>query len=332
MNTEEMLTQFQKKPDTAFAQKLYRQIDQPLPQSKPNLAGRAKLLTAAGVTALGVAIFSVPAVTEATQNFLNLFRVKQITAIAIDPARLEALSKIAENNKIDLKALIGDDVKVIKEPSRPAPAANAEQASKLAGFAVKMLGPSSGMTMDSIQVQGDGATQIKANSAKLNALLGAMGVTDIKAPAKLDGATISINIPNVVATRYSGNRGEMMVTQAKSPEVSLPDGVSMAELGEIGLRITGMSPADAKRLAASIDWNSTLVVPIPTNVASFRDINIRGNKGVLITQGGSGATSARPNNAPRPSATVIWSENGIVYAATGSMPADDLVAIATTLQ
>ncbi|MCW1969414.1 MAG: hypothetical protein KIH69_014980 [Anaerolineae bacterium] len=332
MNTEEMLTQFQKKPDTAFAKNLYRQIDQPLPQPKTGLAGRAGLATAAGVAALGLAVFTVPAVADAAQNFLNLFRVKQITAIAIDPARLEALGKIAENNKIDLKALIGDDVKIIKEPSRPAPAANAEQASKLAGFTVKMLGPSAGMTLDSIQVQGDGTTQIKANSAKLNALLGAMGITDIKAPTKLDGATISVNVPNVVATRYSGNRGAMTVTQAKSPEVSLPDGVSMAELGEIGLRVTGMSPADAKRLAASIDWNSTLVVPIPTNVASFRDISIRGNKGVLITQGGSGATAMRANNAPRSGATVIWSENGIVYAATSAMPADDLVAIAATLQ
>ncbi len=331
MNTEEMLTQYQQKPDADFAKKLYRQIDQPTATRKIAPA-RAATLAIAGAAAVGMVMFSVPNVSEAAQNFLNLFRVKQVTAIAIDPARLEALSKIAKDNKIDLKALIGDDIKITKEPGKPSPVANAEQASKLAGFTVKMLGPTSGMTMDSINVQNEGSSQIKANSAKLNALLTTMGITDIKAPAKLDGATLAVTMPNVVATRYSGARGEVLITQAKSPEVTLPDGVTMAELGEIGLRLTGMPANDAKRLAATIDWNSTLVVPIPTNVASFRDVTVRGNKGVLITQSGNGATAARANNSPRASATLIWSENGIVYAAASTLSPDDLTAIAATLQ
>ncbi|MEI7469958.1 MAG: hypothetical protein WCL57_17235, partial [Chloroflexota bacterium] len=59
---------------------------------------------------------------------------------------------------------------------------------------------------------------------------------------------------------------------------------------------------------------------------------VHGNKGVLITQVGSGATATRPNNSPRASATLIWSENDIVYAAASTLSPDDLNAIAATLQ
>jgi hypothetical protein len=328
---DDFLNQYQKNPSQEFSKKLYQRINQPEPQPKSPLALRVGLAVV-GIAFVGVAIFTVPVVTEAAQNFLNLFRVKQVTAIAIDPARMEALNNIMKDRRLDIKALVGDDVKIIKEPGKPSTPADPAQASAMVGYQVKGVNPASGFNLDGIRVQNDGASEIKANSAKLNSMLSILGITDIKAPAKLDGGVINVTMPNVVVSRYSSARGALTLTQAKSPEITLPDGVTMAELGEIGLRVTGMSPADAKRMAASIDWTSTLVVPVPTNVASFRDVIIRGNKGILVTSGGMGATPVRTNNAPRAGSVAIWSENGIVYALEAALPPDDVMALTNALQ
>ena len=70
--------------------------------------------------------------------------------------------------------------------------------------------------------------------------------------------------------------------QAASPEISLPPGVHLPEIVEIALRILGMSLDEARQYAYAIDWRGTVLVPVPADVASFREVEVGTSQGLLI--------------------------------------------------
>ena len=46
-------------------------------------------------------------------------------------------------------------------------------------------------------------------------------------------------------------------------------------------------------MSVTIDWRTTLVVPVPTKAAAYRPVNVGGN-GVFLIEKGSGRTSGDP--------------------------------------
>ena len=70
--------------------------------------------------------------------------------------------------------------------------------------------------------------------------------------------------PAPVATMtYVSDKRRGRSCRRRSPEVSLPAGRRPRALGEIGLRIVGPPADEAQRFAQTIDWHSTLLVPVP---------------------------------------------------------------------
>ena len=74
----------------------------------------------------------------------------------------------------------------------------------------------------------------------------------------------------------------VMLLQGRSPVATLPEGVDLASLAEIGLRVMGLESAEAHRFANSVDWRTTLIVPVPADIATFRQIDVQGNPGLII--------------------------------------------------
>jgi hypothetical protein len=326
---EDLMNRNRKSPDPAFARELYARIDKEnTPMStrsrlKLPLAGLAVAVAAAGA-------LSIPSVSAAAQSFLNLFRVKRITAVSIDPARMQAMRQGMKDS--DLKALMGESVVVNKPQQEPQVVTDAAAASALAGIPVKL--PSAGVT--ELRVMPGSDARITGDSNKLAAVLQLMNITDVAVPAGLDGAVIDIKTPAMVSARIGSGRGEITLLQAKSPDITLPDGVSMAQLGEIALRVMGLTADEARDMAARIDWNSTLVVPIPSNAASFREVTVNGASGLLITTTRQPAENAEANvGGPRQmrgGSVVMWSDGDVVYAVQGQVEAVELIALAESLR
>jgi hypothetical protein len=110
----------------------------------------------------------------------------------------------------------------------------------------------------------------------------------------------------------SGSPGRLYVdciilAQIPSPEVSAPDSLDVAKLAQIGLEFTGMTPEQAKEFTSTVDWTSTLLVPIPKNAASYQQVTVDGVTGTLIE---------RPSD-DAPQFALLWVKNGIVYAVGG---------------
>ena len=74
------------------------------------------------------------------------------------------------------------------------------------------------------------------------------------------------------------------LVQAPSPTVSVPPDLNMAEIAEAALELAGMSSGDAHAFCQTVDWSSTMVVPIPRNTSSYQTVTVDGVEGTLITE------------------------------------------------
>src|SRR6185503_11286761 len=205
---------------------------------------------------------------------------------------------------LDLKRLIGERTQVLQEqgPERTFPSAAAAAAQ--AGLIARM--PSwlpTGMAADTVWLKGEGRVRVTADGARLRELMDLLDVRDLTVPRELDGAVVEVHAYPAVRQTFRSTSGKTrsMLLQSKSPEVSLPAGVELARVAEIGLRMLGMSPSEARSLAQGTDWRTTLLVPVPTNAASFQEVGVDGQRGLLVVP-------KREDGKPRHT-MLLWSRN-----------------------
>jgi hypothetical protein len=73
------------------------------------------------------------------------------------------------------------------------------------------------------------------------------------------------------------------------------------------LEFTGMTAEEAHNYSQTVDWASTLVIPIPRNGASYTQVSVDGVIGNLIE---------RPTD-DAPQYALIWVKGGVIYAISG---------------
>jgi hypothetical protein len=113
-----------------------------------------------------------------------------------------------------------------------------------------------------------------------------------------------------------------MLVQTPSPDVNYPADVDATVLGEALLQVLGTEPAEARRIAQSIDWTSTLLLPIPQNMGTYREANVNGVTGVVLEPFDADAEAA-----------VVWQKDGMVYMMTaGRLSVDELLAQANSVR
>lgn len=271
-------------------------------------------------------LLSFPTTRAFASELLNLFRVQQVAVLPIDTSGLEALT----GNKAlgnQMSELMSNSTEVTKAPTESVSVADATEASQAAGFDVRL--PKE-MTASNITVSGSSAFTFTMDRAKVQAVLDEAGRNDLVLPAAIDGAKISMDIPASVSTTFGdcpdpaaeqdvhgAERGPGMTQrypdcivfgQMPSPTVSAPADVNMAELAQIGLEFTGLSRDEAAALAKTIDWTSTLVVPLPYDAATYSDVSVDGVTGSLI-QSDSEYTAQF---------ALLWVKDGIIYFVSGS--------------
>ncbi len=227
-----------------------------------------------------------------------------------------------------MATLLGNKVEVLQAAHAPEVVNSVAVAAQMAGIAVHT--PEL-LTKDAappeIRVTSEHRFRLISDTAKLEEALGILGITDLQVPPALNGATINVNIPPAVMMRYTRGEEKIEFLQARSPEILLPENIDLAQLGEIGLRIAGFSPEQAREFAQSINWRSTFLMPIPANVASFREVDVRGVKGLLIEH-----KMTDPDAKGRARGSILlWSEQDKIYALSGRVSTRELLTLANSL-
>jgi hypothetical protein len=112
--------------------------------------------------------------------------------------------------------------------------------------------------------------------------------------------------------------------QIPSPSVEVPPGVDLATLANIGLQVTGMTAEEANAFTQSIDWTSTLVLPIPRNAVVNSEVQVDGVTGQLFTYA--------ENEGARGYYMIVWAKDGLLYSLSGFNGSEAGLALANSLE
>ena len=288
-----------------------------------------------GIVVLLAVSLTLPPVQAWAEGVLAQFRIKSIVVLPVDTTGLESLNNNATFAH-RMSQLVSDSTKVTKESGKPQFVASASEASKLAGFSVRL--PSNQANPSWVMVQGGAAFEFVVNRARAQSLLSEAGFGSTQLPASIDKATIKVNVPSGVSVAYgdcpkpdttsttstsskSPSKNCMVVAQMPSPTVDTPPNIDLTELAEIGLQFTGMTKDQARAFAKNVDWTSTLVVPIPRNGSSYKQVQIDGVQGNLIETNYYGSQY-----------TLVWVKGNVIYVIEGSGDPATAIAMANAMK
>jgi len=332
---DQFLYDLREDPSPEFAEKLRRKLNEQVVSAQMSRLPiwRKPAAVALAVAAVFLISLSFPAVRAVAQQFLDLFRVQRFVAVSADPERIKQIARIA-NEGFDVKSLLSRNIKVVKEPTELEPVETVAAAEQLTGLAVQL--PATlprDVVQEQILVGGEGALEFTADTGLLQDVLDTLDLRDVLVPQQLNGAVVKVRMPPRVMTNYQRNgMARAFLLQAASPEISLPQGVHLPEIVEIALRILGMSLDEARQYAYSIDWHGTLLVPVPADVASFREVEVGASRGLLIEINDQARPVALGPPRGEHGAMVLWSDGGKVFSLSGTINKRDLLQMAGAIQ
>ena len=329
-----------RKPPQEFVRHLRQHLDEMEVEWSAARAPRFRWAAGLAAAAVLAAAFSLPPVRAAATAFLDLFRVVNFAPVSVQASRLSQLGQ----QGIDLPRILGQQTQELQKPSPLRTVASPQAAAAAAGIP---LGQPTwmpvGIGLQRIEVKGSQAWRFTASTAKLQQVLTALGIDDLQAPTSIDGQVVTMSIAPVVRFMYGdvagngphtgvstgtgGGSRHVWLIEARQPAISLPQGVDLAQLGEIALRVLGADRAEAYRLAQGIDWRTTLIVPIPADASSFRKVNIEGHEGLLIVRAGKTARGRLPAES-----SILWSTGDRVFGLIGNLPPSQLFDMAQSVQ
>jgi putative zinc finger protein len=272
-----------------------------------------------------------PSGRSLAQRFLATLRIERVQPVRLDLSSLDGNRPLQQM----LSQMVSDKV-VVTVDEKPQHLATAADASQRAGFQVRLLGART--DAPTFTLEGQHSFHMTIDRARLQDIFDQSGRPDLLLPATLDGAMVSVHIPRSVRLEYgncphgiegeedaqresSGGSNCLALEEAPSPLVNFPSDLNIQQLAEIGFQLAGMSATQARELCQSIDWRSTLVLPIPRFLGSYSLVEVNGVQGTLI----------QDSSRRRPGYVLIWVKDGIIYCLAGQEDPSKAVTLANSL-
>ncbi len=282
------------------------------------------------IAAAVLALVLFPDMRAGAQAFLEMFRVRTFAAVNVDPSRLGALEKSFP----DPRGIFGE-VRVVHEAGAAQRFETPALAFAAAGFApAEPAFLPAGLAADSAIVLDGQEFEVTLDARRLGELLASLDIRDVGIPPAYDGARMQARTSRRVGIRYRKDALEAVFMQSPNPQISLPPGLDRARLAEIGLRVIGLPADEARRFADRVDWNSTMLIPLPTGKATFRDVDVRGQRGLLIEAAEESAGGPARDPVPserRPDRVLLWSNGERIFALGGNLRDYTLLEMANSV-
>lgn len=323
--------------DALIAQIQTRRLNDAIPKKSH---WRSFLAASIAIAALTTAFYFEPVRVWAAE-FLSLFRVQQVTVLRFDPANLQQLNRglYGDDSERRIEQLLSDTARIEKH-GEPKDVQTVNEAARIAGFGIQM--PTS-LQPARIRVHPGVDAQFDIDVERLQGILDDAGRSDIRIPEEIDGEMIRINVPAMVTTFFGScpDQQEMskenrraqfkkykdckVLVQLPSPTVVAPPSLNVHELATQMMKLLGLKEEEARAFSESIDWATTLVIPIPIDPrVNVTEVNINGAKGYSFIKGEPGTDSEVSYN-------LLWVRDGIVYSLMGHGTLDESMAIANSI-
>lgn len=279
-----------------------------------------RFVSSVAAGAVLVVAFTVPTVRASAASFLSLFRVTSLVVVPVTPTRLDALNA----QHLSPEELIGTHVQIVEQPGVPVDVASLEQASAMAHMSVQVPQwlPENSQIVETA-VTHEGLARVTGDTKRLQDVMDVLGIRDLQAPSALDGQVVTVRVPPVVMIRYEHGQRHTRLFQAAAPQIQLPAGVDLRMLGEIGLRILGMDAGEARTFASDVNWQTTLILPLPPTMNQMQRVSISGHDGVEVDFQPPDEAFTR---------MVLWSTGDRVFALASVQERSDVLAMANSVR
>jgi hypothetical protein len=317
----------------------YKSTKETQPMINRFLSRNSRLVWAAvSLMILIAATLAFPQVRAIATDFLGFFRVEKVTVVTFNPSNIPDDFSSAGPG---IEQLLADDVK-IETAGDTFDVADRAQAALEAGIPVRL--PTALNEPSLLTIQPQTKFSFTIDLPRLRLILQEMGKEDIDLPDFIQGQTVTATLPASVTALFGDCQMELetssasgydpddpygdisnctVLVQLASPSVSAPPGLDIDRIGAVFLELSGMSPEEAELFSQTVDWATTLVIPVP-NYASSSEVTVDGVQGVLVQR------PASPERLTRFS--LIWVKDSIVYSLNGHGSTEEALSIANSLK
>ena len=317
--SDEFLHRMWAAPSPEFAHLLLRRLHalEASPERPTPVWRRVPVTGTAVAVLLLTGTLAFPQVRATARAFLDLFRETSVAGVQLDPSRFEHVRESSGHRSPALLLFAAPEI--LQDSGAPVVYPTPEAAAAATGIAVRVLSlPAPGLALDGVEVTREGRMLVKVDREMLVDTLDRLDLQEVRVPRQLAEGSIELYQPSTVTLRYAGGERHLQYTQGEYPDAKPSEGLDLRLLGEIGLRVWGVDADEAHRLSQSIDWISTLSVPMPAGADSFDAIAVRGQAGLLVSSPAEH--------------TLAWVERGALHVLAGNLPVEELVASAESLQ
>jgi hypothetical protein len=288
-----------------------------LPVVRP--ASRPMVLAFAAVIA-GVALLAGVIARDYSLNYTP----NTVTTVPVTVADVQALSQLADYGTLTWT----------KQPTFQA-ATSAADASAIAGGMQPPVvtdlpkGISTNITYGAMS---QAVAVFTFSGDKARAAAAAHGKTAPTLPAGMDGATLTVSVGPAVGEIFGDlkqpasasdasqiNLPQLIVAKSTAPTATSTQ-VTVTQFENFVLAQPGITPELKAAVKAIGNPGTTLLIPIPVQYATSKNVTVQGVQGVALGDN-TGVGSA-----------VIWIKNSVVYAVAGSVKQTDAINIANNLK
>lgn len=263
----------------------------------------------AGLLLLGVAALAFafsPALRAAAHDFLQGFRFRRLLivpyTVSMPAATGESLSRI-----------LGGDL--VFEPVKPRTVQSLPEAESLLGFPVRQ--PPGVKEFITLQVLPAASVRWTVDVGHLREALHVAGAEDVTVPDALHGTVLTMTVGPILLATFEAEGIPYGWAQAPLPAYTMEPEGDLRPLAEAALRLMGMPAEEARRLARTVDWQTTLLLPIPMApgmAVEVESVPIGGREATLFTFPQAAHT---PGGEALPVRFLLWHDEAFLYLIGG---------------
>ncbi|WP_376792312.1 hypothetical protein [Thermoflexus sp.] len=257
-----------------------------------------------GLAALAFALS--PALRAAAHDFLQGFRLRRLLVVpytfSMPTAAGEALSRI-----------LGDDLAF--EPVEPRMVQSLSEAEALLGFPVRS--PARVEEFITLQVMPAASARWTVDVGHLREAMRVAGAEDVAIPDALHGTVLTVTVGPILLATFEAEGNPYGWAQAPLPVYTMQPEGDVQPLAEAALRLMGMPAEEARRLARTVNWQTTLLLPVPMApgmTVEVEPIPAAGQDATLFTFPQAAHT---PSGEALPVRFLLWHDEEFLYLLGG---------------
>ena len=270
--------------------------------------GSAWYYWAAAAAVFVSVILLFPATRAAAQQLWQYLTVRRVAFVRVKPWP---------------KGVPAPEAKLLGTMVPPIPASDVDQARWRVHYDPRLphAGVLSGSPRLSTTFSLSAGTVVK--TAVLQNALQAVGIRDVIVPEQWDNAQLAIHTSAVVVAEWP----DIIFAQSLPLTLTAPNGFDFPAFSAMILRVLGVEPAEAQRLATQMGTAPAWIAPIDSGFDKFADIEevqLVSGPGTLVQEKNADGLVERT--------TLVWSVPDRVYVISGRLSRELAIAAANAVQ